>query len=333
MDLSIIICCYRGEKTIEDCLMSLCSQSYNNKKYEVIIVDDDSIDNSSERINFFLKKNKDQYPNFKYFKKENRGLSVARNFGVTKAKSDLISFIDEDAKADKDFVINVINTFESNPTINCLGGKVKLWNKHDYFAKIYHYGYFNAMMSNGAIIGTNMSFRKNFLNDIGGFIPEFDKRGDESALFFKAKNKLSKIISDKIIIHHMQPNSKEIFFAIRNKNGSIQYLYEKFSLSYGFTILGIHVSTLFHFSFIILPILAVISFLINYFIFYVFFMLFTLIFVTRFFVLGHLTKPLKFLQKSEIKKSIKDYIFLSWLVVYGYFQEDLGYVRIKLFGK
>jgi hypothetical protein len=49
--------------------------------------------------------------------------------------------------------------------------------------------------------------------------------------------------------------------------------------------------------------------------------------------LGHLTKPLRFLHKSEIKKSIKDYIFLSWIVVYGYFQEDLGYVRMKLFGK
>ena len=105
MDLSIIICCYRGEKTIEECLLSLCSQAYDKQKYEVIIVDDDSIDNSAERINSFLKKNKDQYPNFKYFKKENRGLSVARNFGVTKAKSDLISFIDEDAKADKDFVL------------------------------------------------------------------------------------------------------------------------------------------------------------------------------------------------------------------------------------
>ena len=29
MDLSIIICCYRGEKTIEECLLSLCSQTYD----------------------------------------------------------------------------------------------------------------------------------------------------------------------------------------------------------------------------------------------------------------------------------------------------------------
>ena len=106
-----------------------------------------------------------------------------------------------------------------------------------------------------------------------------------------------------------------------------------YNLSYGFSILGIHIRPLFHFTFIILPILTIISSLISYVIFSIFFGLFLLIFMTRFFLLGHLTKPLKFLQKSEIKKSIKDYLFLSWIVVYGYFQEDLGYVRIKLFGK
>jgi glycosyltransferase involved in cell wall biosynthesis len=333
MDLSVIVCCYKGEETIEKCLESLCAQSYENHKYEVIIVDDDSIDDSFSRINSFLRNKHIKFPIIKYFKKENKGLSVARNFGIEKASSSLVSFIDEDAKADKDFVLNVVKTFKANPNINCLGGKVELWNSHDYFAKIYHYGYFNAMMNNGAIIGTNMSFRKNFLNEIGGFIAEFDKRGDESALFFKSKSKLSKTISDEIIIHHIQPNSKEIFFAIRNKNGSIQHLYEKLSLSHGFSILGIHIRPLLHFSFIIFPILAIISFLISYSIFFVFFGLFTLIFATRFFVLGHLTKPLRFLHKSEIKKSIKDYIFLSWIVVYGYFQEDLGYVRMKLFGK
>ena len=190
MDLSVIVCCYKGEETIERCLESLCTQSYESQKYEVIIVDDDSIDDSSSRINSFLRNKHIKFPTIKYFKKENKGLSVARNFGIDKASSSLVSFIDEDAKADKDFVLNVINTFKINPNINCLGGKVELWNNHDYFAKIYHYGYFNAMMNNGAIIGTNMSFRKNFLNEIGGFIPEFDKRGDETALFIKSGDRL-----------------------------------------------------------------------------------------------------------------------------------------------
>ena len=48
------------------------------------------------------------------------------------------------------------------------------------------------MMSNGAIIGTNMSFRKNFLNEVGGFIQSLIKRG-QSALFFKAKANYQKL--------------------------------------------------------------------------------------------------------------------------------------------
>ena len=212
MDLSVIICCYRGEETIEECLESLCTQSYENEKYEVIIVDDDSIDDSTARINFFLSNKHIKFPIIKYFKKENKGLSVARNFGIDKASGSLISFIDEDAKADQNFVLSIVTKFKSNPQINCLGGKVELWNKDDYFAKIYHYGFFNAMMSDGAIIGTNMSFRESFFDDIGGFIPEFNRRGDESALFLKAGNRLSKLVSEDVIVHHTQPNSERFFY-------------------------------------------------------------------------------------------------------------------------
>jgi len=333
MDLSIIICCYRGEKSIEECLESLCSQSYNNQKYEVIIVDDDSIDNSAELINSFLKKNKDQYPNFKYFKKENRGLSVARNFGIKKASSSLVSFIDEDAKADKDFILNVVKTFKANPNINCLGGKVELWNSHDYFAKIYHYGYFNDMMNNGAIIGTNMSFRKNFLNEIGGFIPEFDKRGDETALFIKAGNRLSKLISEDVIVYHTQPDSQRMFFSVRKQNGSVGYEINKFSLSYGYSLRSLYIRSLYHFSFIILPILIFVSYFISYNLLLMLSGIYILIFIGRFFVLGHLLKPLLFLYRANIKKSIKDYIYLSWLVIYGFFQQDIGHVKMQLFGK
>ena len=259
MDLSVIVCCYKGEETIEECLESLCAQSYENKKYEVIIVDDDSIDDSTARINSFLKNKHFKFPIIKYFKKENKGLSVARNFGIEKSNANLVSFIDEDAKADKNFVLNVVKTFKTNPQTNCLGGKVELWNEHDYFAKIYHYGYFNAMMTNGAIIGTNMSFRKSFLDEIGGFIPKFDKRGDETALFLKAGNRLSKYVSLDVIVYHTQPNCQKTFFSIRNLNGSLAYECEELSLSYGFSLSGLYLRSIYHLSFIILPILVFIS--------------------------------------------------------------------------
>jgi len=40
-----------------------------------------------------------------------------------------------------------------------------------------------------------------------------------------------------------------------------------------------------------------------------------------------------FLYRANIKKSIKDYIYLSWLVIYGFFQQDIGHVKMQLFGK
>lgn len=333
MDLSVIVCCYRGEETIEECLESLCTQSYNNQWYEVIIVDDDSIDDSTARINSFLKNKPNKFPLIKYFKKENKGLSVARNFGVEKASGSLVSFIDEDAKADKNFVSSVVETFNSNLKINCLGGKVELWNQYDYFAKIYHYGYFNAMMNDSAIIGTNMSFRKSFINDIGGFIAEFDKRGDETALFLKAGNKLSKMVSEDVIVHHSQPNSERSFFSVRNQNGAVGYECQQLSLAYGHSIVGVYIRSLYHLTFITLPIIIIISIFISISLVFILSGTYTLLFIARFFILGHLLKPLRSLYRASMKKSIKDYLYLSWLVIYGSFQEDLGYIKMQIFSK
>lgn len=333
MDLSVIVCCYKGEETIEKCLESLCDQSYENQKYEVIIVDDDSIDDSAARINSFLRNKHIKFPIIKYFKKENKGLSVARNFGIEKASGKLVSFIDEDAKADKNFILNVVKTFKINPNINCLGGKVELWNEHDYFAKIYHYGYFNALMDEDAIIGTNMSFRKNFINDIGGFVPKFSKRGDETALFIKAGKRLSKLVSNNVIVHHTQPDSQRMFFSVRNQNGSVGYEINKFSLSYGYSLSSLYIKSLYHLSFIILPILIFVSYFISYNFLLMFSGIYIFIFIGRFLILGQLLKPLMFLYRSNLKKSIKDYIILIWIVFYGFFQQDLGYVKMNLFEK
>ena len=142
MNLSFIICCYRGEDTINECLASVCNQNYDNTRYEIVIVDDGSIGNTSQEIESFINSRKEELPQIKYFKKVNEGLSIARNFGADKASGMLVSYIDEDAKADKMFVSEVVNTFKEYPNINCLGGKVNIWNTNDYFAKLYHHSLF-----------------------------------------------------------------------------------------------------------------------------------------------------------------------------------------------
>ena len=64
------------------------------------------------------------------------------------------------------------------------------------------------MSDPNSIIGTNMSFRKSFLKQTGGFQPEFTYRGDESVLFEKSKNILVKGRSNDVVVKHFQPDNQ-----------------------------------------------------------------------------------------------------------------------------
>jgi len=91
--LSVIIPVYNTSKYIEKCLNSILNQYMND--IELIIVNDGSTDNSEEIITKWIDEYKDKIE-VKYFKKENGGLSSARNFGVKHATGEYITFVDSD---------------------------------------------------------------------------------------------------------------------------------------------------------------------------------------------------------------------------------------------
>lgn len=89
--VSIIVPVYNTEKYLEKCLNSLVKQSLDD--IEIIIVNDGSTDNSEIIVNKF----KQDYPNkIVYLKKENGGLSDARNYGLAYANSEYVGFVDSD---------------------------------------------------------------------------------------------------------------------------------------------------------------------------------------------------------------------------------------------
>ena len=82
MKFSIVIPVYNVEKYIDKCLNSIINQTYKN--FEVIIVNDGTKDNSQQIIDEYVKKDN----RFKSYKKENGGLSDARNYGIKYATGD-----------------------------------------------------------------------------------------------------------------------------------------------------------------------------------------------------------------------------------------------------
>lgn len=89
--ISVIIPGYNAEKTIENTLKSLISQTFTD--FEAIIVNDGSTDNTVQKIQNILK---DVNFKWKLINQTNKGVSAARNRGLIEAKGDYICFLDSD---------------------------------------------------------------------------------------------------------------------------------------------------------------------------------------------------------------------------------------------
>lgn len=92
-DVTIIIPTYNRKELIRKTLLSLEKQTYPKDKFEVIVIDDGSVDGTEEII--FKLKNELKL-DLSYFKQSNQGPAAARNIGIRNAKGEYIYFVDDD---------------------------------------------------------------------------------------------------------------------------------------------------------------------------------------------------------------------------------------------
>lgn len=114
--ISFIIPSYNSASTIKRAIESILSQTANIK-YEIIIVDDGSIDNTEEVL-----RNYEKDERIKYYKKENSGVADTRNYGVKMATGEYIIFVDSDDYISHDllkdiepFILQNIDLIKWNP--------------------------------------------------------------------------------------------------------------------------------------------------------------------------------------------------------------------------
>ncbi|MBW6410796.1 glycosyltransferase family 2 protein [Clostridium weizhouense] len=97
--VSVIVPVYKVRGRILKTLESLKAQTF--KEFEVLFIDDGSPDDSSEFADNYLK---DSGVNYRIIKKENGGVSSARNLGIDEANGEFIQFLDSDDYIDKDMI-------------------------------------------------------------------------------------------------------------------------------------------------------------------------------------------------------------------------------------
>ena len=96
--ISIIVPIFNTEKHLHQCLDSILSQSYEN--FECLLINDGSTDASASICREYVAKD----ARFRYFEKENGGVSSARNLGIERSGGAYITFIDSDDWVEFDYL-------------------------------------------------------------------------------------------------------------------------------------------------------------------------------------------------------------------------------------
>lgn len=187
MELSVILCTYNRSNGLIRTLESLQSQDLpKNFAWEVVVVDNNSTDDTSEKVREFAESSELVV---RYVKEEKQGLSHARNKGVVEARGKYVHFTEDDEIADKDLIREIYGTFETLQC-DCVGGRIYLkledemprWLTKDLWGFL---GYLNygdntfQMDEQRYPFGGNMTFSREVFVRIGLFNVSLGRKGGE----------------------------------------------------------------------------------------------------------------------------------------------------------
>lgn len=121
---SVIVLNYYGEKVIGATLDSLLKLNYPKTKYEIVIVDNNSKDNSKEILIEYSKK----YPNIRvFFQNKNLGFSKGNNIGIKRAKGEFVALLNNDCIVERNWLKELVKTAKKAGDIFAVNSKILLY--------------------------------------------------------------------------------------------------------------------------------------------------------------------------------------------------------------
>lgn len=106
--ISIIVPVYNVENYIHKCIRSILEQTYHN--FELILIDDGSKDSSGRICDQYALEDK----RIKVFHQKNKGVSIARNLGISKSSGNWLTFLDSDDWVENYYLENITKLIQHN---------------------------------------------------------------------------------------------------------------------------------------------------------------------------------------------------------------------------
>ncbi len=198
-ELSLVIATYNRAESLLVTLASVVRQNLAPERWECIVVNNNSTDNTTQVAEEFL----GQYPHLdiRVVFESRQGLSHARNCGIEASQGEIVAIIDDDETINEEFVQAYIDLFKEHPQAVSAGGKIipsyvekrPKWMSHYTelpIANPLDLGERAKIFPKSRIPGGgNMAIRRSALDKYGLFDPELGRNGarliggEESDLF------------------------------------------------------------------------------------------------------------------------------------------------------
>lgn len=198
--VSVVITNYNYAQYLAESLTSVTSQTYKN--LQIIVIDDGSLDRSSEIIESFAKKD----ARIEFIKQANKGVVSARNLGIEKSKGEYLMFFDADDKLPDNYIDNQLKYMLDND-LDIAYVDFKEFGLSDN--EIVFPEYKLDIMKNGNIIGITSLIKRSIIGN-NRFDETFNRRSHEDWDFFLG------LALKKVVI---------------KKNPNVKLLYRKHSVS------------------------------------------------------------------------------------------------------
>lgn len=219
-DISVVICSYNRADYILDAVDSLYRQTLPRHRFEVLVVDNNSIDNTGVLVQAYIA----DHPDYQlhYLTESRQGASFARNTGAAIAKAPLLCFMDDDAVAEPSYLERILAFFDQHPEAAGLGGRIipryipaePKWMSHFVSSLVGNFDYspeLKEFAPGKYPLESNMIVRKEDFDAIRGFNTDLPgvkgtlRIGGEGKDFFLRLQARGKTVwyDPNVIVHHV----------------------------------------------------------------------------------------------------------------------------------
>ena len=186
--MTVVISTYNRCARLRHTLESLVNQQTGDLRWEAVIVDNNSTDETPELVRSFAEQSG---AHIRYVYEPKQGLSFGRNAGIAEARAPLVAFTDDDVAPAPDWVLAVARSFDEHPDADFIGGKVlprwassvPAWLTPDHWSPLalVDYGDETFVVNSGkpyCLVGANLAFRRDVFDRIGLFSPGLQRVRD-----------------------------------------------------------------------------------------------------------------------------------------------------------